>query len=142
MKRFSVGRVFFVAFFITVAVVFAAYRYISFSIGEGARAFVRLGFGAIEEAARPLADIEYALHFDAIDKSFSVKSRDASSESSSVKDSNLHDFIQGLTPRPLKLAVIYNANNFPTSASITEFELWTRKVIEPTGAEVLFLNSR
>ncbi len=141
MKRYPIMKLTITVFVIAVAGVFAAYRYICSSVGEGVKAFVHLGVDAVEEAARPLADIEYALHYDATEKTFSVKSRDSSPEPSSVKESDLHDFVQQLAPKPSKLAVIYHAVDFPTSASIAEFELRIRKVVEPTGANVVFLTS-
>ena len=140
MKRFSTMQLAIAALVIAVVGAFAAYRYICFSTGEGIKAFVHLGVDAIEAAARPLADIEYALHYDATERTFSVKPRDSSVERASIKDSDLYDYIRQLSPRPLKLAVIYKASDFPTSTS-TDFEQRTLKAIEPTGVNVMFLKS-
>jgi hypothetical protein len=141
MKRFSAMQLAIAALVIAVVGAFAAYRYICFSTGEGIKAFVHLGVDAIEAAARPLADIEYALHYDATERTFSVKPRDSSVERASIKDSDLYDFIWQLSPRPLKLAVIYKASDFPTSTSTADFEQRTLKAIEPTGVKVMFLKS-
>ncbi len=141
MKRFSVMQLAIAALVIAVAGAFAAYRYICISTGESIKAFVHLGVDAIEKAARPFADIEYALHYDATERTFSVKSRDSSVATASIKDSELDGFIQQLAPRPLKLAVIYQANDFPTSTSTADFEQRTLKAIEPTGVKVMFLKS-
>jgi hypothetical protein len=141
MKRFSVMQLAIAALVIAVAGAFATYRYICISTGEGIKAFVHLGVDAIETAARPLADIQYALHYDASEKTFSVKSRDSSFERASIKDSELSATIQQLEPRPLKLAVIYKVSDFPTPASTANFEQRTLKAIEPTGVKVMFLQS-
>ena len=141
MKRFSIMQLAIMALVIAAAGAFGAYRYICFSMGEDVKAFVHLGVDAIEKAARPFADIEYALHFDATERTFSVKPRDSSIERASIKDSDLYDFIQQLTPRPLKVVVIYKASDFPTSTSTADFEQRTLKAIEPTGVKVMFLKS-
>ena len=130
-----------VALVIVFTGAFAAYRYICYSTGEGIKAFVHSGVDAIETAARPFADIAYALHYNASDKTFSVKSRDSTFERASVKDSELSAIIQQLEPRPLKLAVIYKVSDFPTPTSTADFEQRTLNAIEPTGVKVMFLNS-
>ncbi|MCB1207875.1 MAG: hypothetical protein KDK97_01050 [Verrucomicrobiales bacterium] len=141
MKRFSGIQIVITASMIAVVGVFAAYRYDCFPTGGGLKASMRLIGDALEEATRPLAEIDYALHYEATEKTFFVKSRDSSSEPSRIKDSDLRDFIQQLAPRPSKVAVIYKARDFPTTSLTADFEQRTRKVIEATGTKVLFLKS-
>ena len=141
MKRFSGIKIVLTAIGIAVAGVIAAYQYLSFSMGDGLKASMHLIGDALEEATRPLAEIDYALHYEATEKTFLVKPRDSSPEPHRIKESDLHDFIQQLAPRPSKVAVIYKGLDFPTSALAADFEQRTRKVIEATETEVLFLKS-